>query len=298
MEVHQLRSFLCVVHLGSASRAAASMSLTQPAVTQHIRALESDLGVMLFERTGRGLTLTAAGEVLRQHALRGLSAFDDARTAVRSVHQGSAGTLSIAAGVTTSIFQLPSLLRAFRGSYPGVDITIHMRGSVAAAEMVRAREVDFAFVTSAVSGKDLRRIELLREQIVLVAAPTSADRQSVSLSELRELPLILFPHPSGFRQYIDRAVLDRARLLRVKMELDSVEAIKSFVTVGLGASFLPRSAVAAELAAGTLKELHCNGLRPLERSTSLVYRRGQYLAAPQQAFLQQASTHWPKAPAA
>jgi DNA-binding transcriptional LysR family regulator len=123
---------------------------------------------------------------------------------------------------------------------------------------------------------------LFREEIVLVVARAFGKPPR----ELEQLPLILFPESTGFRAYLDQK-LGAARLARqVKMETDSVEAIKSFVASGLGASFLPRSAVAKELAARTLRRIALPGLPALQRSTRVVRRRGRALNATTTRFLE------------
>jgi len=297
MELFQLRSFLEVAELGNVTKAAESLYLTQPAVTQQIRSLERELGIALFDRTGRGVRLTEAGEVLLEYARRSLAILDESRERITELHRGEAGRLLIGAGVTTSIFHLPAWLRTFRERHPGVDVAVRTGRSREVATMALDREIDLGLVTSPVEHKDLRVIALFEERIVLVDNPRTCSiapggrpagtgtRPYATLEGLSAAPLILFPRGTGFREYLDRALADAGISPHVKMETDSVEAIKSFVAVGLGMSFLPEAAVEAEIASGALKRVEIELLPPLKRTTSVIHRTDRYLSTAATAFL-------------
>jgi DNA-binding transcriptional LysR family regulator len=143
-------------------------------------------------------------------------------------------------------------------------------------------EVDVGFVTSEPRRPELSVRRLFAEEIVLVVEPKAAGRQPLALEELG---LILFPKSTGFRQYIDQRLGLRQLSVSVKMETDSVEAIKSFVTVGIGASFLPISTVREELRQATLARVQARGLGKLERRTSLIWRRDRAPGVAMQSFL-------------
>jgi DNA-binding transcriptional LysR family regulator len=286
MELFQLRSFLRVAEEGSFTRAAEELYLTQPAVTQHVRALERELGVPLFDRTGRGAQLTPAGEALCRYARQSVALLAECRQVIADLESGAAGRLALGAGVTTSIFRLPGWLRAFGDAYPGVDVVVRTGRSREVAALALEREIDLGLVTSPVQHPDLRVAGLFEEEIVLVTprGHPLADRR-LPLEELAEAPLILFPKSTGFREYLDRALAEAGVAARVKMESDSVEAIKSFVAVGLGVSFLPAAAVEAEVAAGDMARAEIAGLPALRRQTSVLHRFDRHLSAGARGFL-------------
>jgi DNA-binding transcriptional LysR family regulator len=286
MELFQLRSFLRVAEEGSFTRAAEELYLTQPAVTQHVRALERELGVPLFDRTGRGAQLTPAGEALCRYARRSVALLAECRQVIADLESGAAGRLALGAGVTTSIFRLPGWLRAFGDAYPGVDVVVRTGRSREVAALALEREIDLGLVTSPVQHPDLRVAGLFEEEIVLVTPHGHAlAGRRLPLEELAEAPLILFPKATGFREYLDRALAEAGVSARVKMESDSVEAIKSFVAVGLGVSFLPAAAVEAEVAAGDLARAEVADLPALRRQTSVLHRLDRHLNAGARGFL-------------
>ena len=286
MELFQLRSFLRVAEEGSVTRAAEALYLTQPAVSQHVRALERELGVALFDRTGRGVQLTPPGSALADYARRVLALLGECREVIGDLKAGATGRIVLGAGATTSIFHLPGWLRAFQEAFPGVEVVVRTGRSKEVVKLVLEREVDLGLVTSPVEHPDVNVAALYEEEIVLVAARSHPLAGGIAAPEdVAAAPLILFPQGTGFRDYLDRALADAGIAARVKMESDSVEAIKSFVAVGLGLSFLPAPAVVAEVASGTLDRVQVAGLPALRRTTSTIYRTDRYLSAGVRGFL-------------
>lgn len=277
-----LEGFLKVAELGSVSRAAERLHVTQPAVTKQVRALEQSLGATLLERTGQGVRLTDAGELVAQYGRTGLRVVDECRQALAELGAGDTGKLTLGAGVTTSVFQLPAWLRQFRRERPKVEIIVRTGTSRIVTEQVLEREVDLGFVTSPVSRGGLKEKVLYREEIVLVVSPDFASDGRVLLENI---PLILFPSTTGFRNYLNDKLGSERLAQQVRMETDSVEAIKSFVMVGLGGAFLPITAVAHELAKRRLKRLRLSPRPALHRSTAVLCRRDRYAGAAVRHFL-------------
>src|SRR5947209_10331009 len=150
VELFQLRSFLRVAEAGSVTRAAEALHLTQPAVTQHVRGLERELGARLFDRTERGMRLTQAGAALLHSARQQMALLDECRAVIADLESGAAGRLALGAGVTTSVFQLPAWLRAFQDAHPGVDVVVRTGRSREVAAMALERQIDLGLITSPV----------------------------------------------------------------------------------------------------------------------------------------------------
>jgi DNA-binding transcriptional LysR family regulator len=277
-----LRSFLEVAEQGSVSRAAERLGLTQPAVTKQLRALEAALDCSLVERAGRGIRLTRAGSLLAQSGRRGAAVFSDVAAALTELEQGESGRLVIGAGVTTSVLLLPPWLRELRRRYPGIDVSVRTGTSREVEAWVKEAEVDLGFVTSEPRQPELLVKSVFEEDIVLVLEPEARAKKTVGLDEVA---LILFPKSTGFRNYLEQRFAQSGLRANVKMETDSVEAIKSFVAVGLGASFLPSTTVQEELSRGQLVRARARGLGRLRRRTSLVRRHDRRPSFAVRAFL-------------
>src|SRR6185436_7184698 len=188
-----LRSFLEIARLGAVGQAARALGLTQPAVTKQLRALEATLGCALVRRVGRGVRLTAEGQLLVEFGRQSAAALGDFAVALIELQEGRSGTLRLGAGVTTSVQHLPPWLREFRRRYPGVDVSVRTGTSREVEEWVVQAEVDFGFVTSEPRQPGLVARRLFTEEIVLVVEPGSVESRSVALESL---PLILFPKTS------------------------------------------------------------------------------------------------------
>ena len=278
-----VRSFLQVAELQSVSAAARVLGLTQPAVTKQIRALEAALECSLLERAGRGIRLTPAGELLAEYGRRSAAVLWELREVLGELQQGKSGRLAIGAGVTTSVQLLPSWLRELGRRFPGIDVSVRTGTSRDVEAWVAAAELDVGFVTSEPRRAELLGRPVFEEEIVLVVEPSAARRERV---RLEELPLILFPRSTGFRSYLEQRWLERGLSPQVKMETDSVEAIKSFVAVGLGASFLPLSTVQEELRRGVLARVTAQGMGALRRRTTLIRRQDRRPSFALRSFLE------------
>jgi len=288
MELAQLRSFIQIAESGSMTRAAENLCLTQPAVTQHIQALENEWGVKLFDRHPRGMRLTQAGALLRTYAQNCLASLEDCRLAISELEAGQRGQVIIGAGVTTSIFVLPDWLRAFRAKFPAVEMIIRTGRSREILSLLKEGEIDLGIITTPIEHPHLALQRLFDEEIILVVPIDHPFAGTNILAErLVEIPLILFPHGNGFRSYLDQALAQASVPVTIKMETDSVEAIKRFVEAGLGASFLPRSAVQEELSRNTMAGVTLTDLAPLQRTTYLAYLTNRYQTFGMRHFIQQ-----------
>lgn len=277
MESIQLRIFLETAAQGNITRAAAKLHLTQPAVTKQIHSLEESIGTRLFDRVPRGVQLTPSGEVLRDYAVRSSSLLQEGLQKILEMEKGEAGRITIGAGVTTCMFQLPAWLRTLREEYPKLDFVVRTGASSDVLKMTLEREVDAGFVTSQIQDPLLSRIPLFKEAIVVVAPPgyLKSDRV-IKPRQLGTLPMMLFPPSTGFRRDVEAQLAKAGVGCSVRMETDSVEAIKSFVAAGLGISFLPMTAVKEEIDRGKMVLVRCAGLK-LSRTTSLIRLKERYL---------------------
>jgi DNA-binding transcriptional LysR family regulator len=294
MERNQLRAFLKVAELRNFTQAADSLYFSQPAVTQQIQALEREVGERLFERQGRRVTLTPAGEAFYPFVSRALALLDEGQAAVGEVRAGVTGRVTMAAGPTTTIFTLPPVLTSFREDCPRVQLLVQTGTSREVTERVADGRADVGIVTTLYERDDLEHAALFQDEILFVARgdhplaePTATVEDGAErLASLVAEPFILFPRGTGFRAYVEQWFAAREVAPRVTMELDSVEAVKALVEAGLGVAAVPRVALREELASGRLAPILLPGERPLYRQVYRLLRRGKYLSRPLAALLE------------
>jgi len=249
MDMAPLESFLVVARVGNVTRAAAELGLTQPAVSNQLARLEGELGQALFDRTPRGVALTAAGELFRGHVEDALAALGRGRQALDALAGLEVGTLSIGGGATATTYLLPPLLGAFHADHPAVRIFVREQGSAAVAAAVGAGELDLGIVTLPLGGAErarLRVIPWLQDELVLIVPPGHPleRRRTFRWRDLDGGDLVLFEAGSAVRGVIDDEVARAGVRVETVMELRSIESIKQMVAQGIGAGFVSPFALA------------------------------------------------------
>jgi len=292
LDSERLAAFRAVARRGGFSRAAAALHKTQPAISQAVRALEEDVGEELLVRLGRGVRLTAAGAILLEHVEESFAALDRARARLAARRDLEAGELALGTSDTNACYVLPPVLEAFRKRYPGVELRLSNRPSAATEAQVLAHEVDLGFVTLPAQREGLDVERMVTREDVAIFAPDHplARRKRIRFHELLRHPLLLLDRGARTRAFLDEQIVRAAAVasvrppIRVAMELASIEVVKRLVALGFGVSVVPRIAVAAELAAGTLCAA---GVFPRAQARSLgvVTRRNARLSLAGQAFL-------------
>ncbi len=290
MELHELHAFEAVAKYRSFTRAAEALYLTQPAVTRQIGSLEAKLRTRLFERLGRTVRLTAAGEVLHRYTTEILRLAAEAESAVGDVATGAAGRLAVGASSTAATYVLPQYLRKFRENWPGVELSIHTGTSAQVVEMIVGGAVDVGVVTGYREQPGLVEIPLADYATGVVVYPEhslAADgRRTVKAAELAGSPLILMEEGTNLRTYVDRLLSSAGVEERVTMELDNVEAIKKMIEARLGISLLPLVTVESEVRAGRLIALTLADVPKAQRRITAIHRRDKFLSAALTAFLE------------
>ncbi|HEY3827646.1 MAG TPA: LysR substrate-binding domain-containing protein [Solirubrobacteraceae bacterium] len=240
MDERRLRYFLAVVEDGGVTRAARRLHVAQPSLSQSLRALERELGAELFDRVGRGLRLTAAGEALVGPARQALRTMDAARAAVDEVAELVAGTLQIAALATLAVDPLSALIGSFRREHPGVAICVREPESAAAVStLVRAGECELGLAHLPLPQENLRTLALGEQELLFVLPPGSETGRALAPAALAEVPLVVSPPGTSTRMLLEQALQAVEVTPRIAVETDSREAIVPLVLAGAGAALLP-----------------------------------------------------------
>ena len=245
MELRQLRSLVALAEERHFTRAAAREHIAQPALSQQIRKLEAELGLQLVQRTTRRVAMTEAGALLVARARRMLAELEAAEEELQALAGVQAGRLCVGALHTMGPVDLSVVLAAFHRRYPAVELTVREQSSEELAEMLRADELDLAFlsVTERVQRRGLDLHQLLTEELVVVLPPDHrlARRKTVSLAEIAHEPFVSFREGSRPRELLVSAAAAAGFELRIALESNESRRIRSLVSSGLGVAVLPRS---------------------------------------------------------
>jgi len=279
MEFPQLEAFLEAASRGSFRRAAYALYLSQPSVSARIQTLEDEVGVALFHRTARGVRLTNMGQVFLPFAQRSMETLRRGREVLESVRQASAGILNMATARVIGTYVLPETLQKFQHLYPETNLHIKVGGSLDVLQMVVDEEVQLGLARF-MQHPDVDALHLYDEEAVLVVHPDHSFAKTgvAAMFAVAQEPLILYDPGdpgSSYFQFINRVCRDAGVTPKVEMNLDSVEAAKNMVQLGLGISFLPRSGVRQELESGTLTLIDVAEVPPVLLPTYVLLRRGQ-----------------------
>ncbi|MFZ1058932.1 MAG: selenium metabolism-associated LysR family transcriptional regulator [Candidatus Rokuibacteriota bacterium] len=268
MDARQLEIFVKVAELGSFSKAAEALFLTQPTVSEHIRGLEEELGVRLLDRLGRGAAPTKAGQLLLGYGRRILELHREARQALDQFQGRMSGELVIAASTIPGEYVLPALIGRFKEKYPDIAISLLIGDSQRVVEWVLEGRAELAVAGAQIDHRALEYRELMPDELVLVvsAAHPWHGKKTATLEEVRAEPLIVRERGSGSRHALEKALAEVGLDLsdfRVVGEMGSTQAIKQGVKAGVGISLISKRAVAEECQHGTL---HCVKVKDLRFS--------------------------------
>jgi len=294
MELWQLEVFSAVAEEKSFSRAGHRIRRTQPAVSSAIKLLETELGERLFDRMGKNIRLTEAGDLLFDYSKRLLGLREEALLAIGELRGLSRGTLRLGANETSCLYLLPDVLAAFKQAHPHVQIDIHRAITSSITERVVEGKLDFGIVTLPVKNAQLQTITIHRDEMALIVGPTHAlsSRRSVRMVDLENAPFILHKIGTTTRESLVKHFHDGGVKLNVTMELASIETIKRFVSIGMGISIVPRLCIARELQDGSLRSLVIRDAR-FQRKLGLIYNNNRYQSKAAKAFLELISAKQP-----
>jgi LysR family nitrogen assimilation transcriptional regulator len=290
MELAHIRSFLEVARLGSVTRAAQKLLLTQPAVTQHIQSLEREFRATLLDRTGRGVRMTAAGRALHRRFQESIACLDDARAAVHAADAGVTGHLTLGSAITLGSSGVAVCIARLRQQYPGISLTVRTARSEVVTSLVLDGQVDVGIAAVPRSTGSLRTTALYEQTFVLVAARNHpfAGRE-IGKQQAAALPMVGCSEGRWIGVESDFGCI---RASATKVETDTLESIKGLVEAGLGCAFLPLHDVEKELSAGRLIRLRVRGVAMPARIVSLLQHKGVSLSAGGRAFVQLVREHY------
>ncbi|MBC7991275.1 MAG: LysR family transcriptional regulator [Luteimonas sp.] len=287
-----LRAFCQTARLGSVSRAAEALYVSQPAITLQLQALERDLGIKLFERSGRRLIPTREGEALYELARPLVEGLDGLDAAFRDQIRGlDAGELHVAAGSSTILYLLPKIVEAFRAAQPDVRLILHNVTGAGGLNLLRSDEVDLAVGSMLDTPSDLSYAPIYEFEPMLITplAHPLAKLRELRLEDLSPYGLILPPKRLTTYRLVDLVFQQNRVPYTVALEVGGWEVIKQYVAMGLGVSIVTAICL-TEADRGRLAARSLAKYFPA-RSYGVVLRKGKYLSPQARAFVDLIQPH-------
>ncbi|OJF17434.1 MAG: LysR family transcriptional regulator [Bacillaceae bacterium G1] len=287
MDIKQLRYFATIANEGQISRAARKLHMAQPPLSQQLKLLEEELGTPLFERKGRRLELTAPGKVLYKKAVMILNLLEETVMEVKETEQGLRGVLRIGS-VKSGFSHLIRRIRRFREQYPMITFQLREGDSYRICELLRNRDIEIGLVRLPIEMEDVHMIHLPIEPYVAVLPKDwqIAAGPTISMKDVKDLPLLLLHRISGIGQY--EMVIDECRRHgfepNVICECPDVAMLLSLVNEGVGATIVPKSAIAINQAAN-IQSFDIED-STLQSESAVIWLKDRYLSKAARHFLE------------
>jgi LysR family transcriptional regulator, cyn operon transcriptional activator len=284
MEIAQLRSLVMIVREGSFTAAADKLFVTQPALSQQIKGLETELGVQLLERRGRRFTVTAPGKLVLARAEQILAQLQHLQDDLAALNGLAQGRIRIGTSDTVCLYLLPPVVQAFRRQHPAVEIHLTNRPSREVVPLLLEGALDFGIISLPVNEPLLESEYLCQRAEVAICAPDHplATQAQVTLAALAAYPLLLLEKGTTSRILFDQLIA-QAGLSPQVIDLGSIEVMKRYAEIALGVALVPAMAVTTEVESGRLHTLALPWL-PV-RAVGIVRRRSSYVTPAERIFV-------------
>jgi DNA-binding transcriptional LysR family regulator len=290
IDFRHLETFCRVASLKSFSRAADDLFLTQPTVSGHILSLERSLSLRLFDRTGREIRLTKAGEMFLRYASKILMVRKDLLNALSEFSQGIRGELSLGASTIPGEYLLPRLMGEFKRKHPRLTLTLKISDTKEIVQELLQGNIELGLIGAKVDHPSLH-YEKFEEDEIIVIAPFDhplTTKRSVGFEDLLKEPWIIREEGSGTQMTVERVLRKKGKSLKdlnVSIEMGSTSSVKEGVKANLGLAFISRRAVEEELNRHLFASITLEGLEPISRQIYIVFQRGKTMSPTGMEFL-------------
>ncbi len=282
-----LQVFCDIIETKSFSKAAARNFISQPAVSQQVKALEEHFHQKLIERSPQGIYPTEAGQLFYQGAREILERYQTLERQMMDLTQTVAGTIRVATVYSVGLHDLPPYVKRFIQAYPQARIHVEYSRTNKIYEAVRQNLVDIGIVAYPQEGRHLGVIPLPSDELVIIAGaghPLANSKEPVPLKALHRQHFVAFEPDIPTRKAIDRLLHDNGVEVEIVQEFDNVETVKRSVEADVGISIIPRRTAQLEVKAGSLLALPVADIR-LERPVGVIYKRGKTFSNTLQKFI-------------
>jgi DNA-binding transcriptional LysR family regulator len=258
MDIHQLRVFTSVFKNRSFSKASEALHLTQPTISNHIKALEDEFACKLFDRMGRTIIPTKEAEVLYGKSTEIIEKADALKEALGQLKKETTGKLVIGASTIPGVYLMPRIMTGFQKKYPAISFQILIADSGGIIDSISRHELLLGIVGAKLGNDQIDYIPFVEDELIVVSAPLKTGKSSMTLKELVALPMVYREEGSGTRREVEKFLesegisFDHMKIAGI---FGSTDAVKQAVKAGLGVSILSKFSVADELEHKLLEEI-------------------------------------------
>ncbi len=287
MLLEYLQVFCDIIETRSFSKAAARNFISQPAVSQQVKALEEHFHQKLIERSPQGIYPTEAGRLFYEGARDILGRYQQLERQMMDLTRTVAGTVRVATVYTVGLHDLPPYVKRFIKAYPQARIHVEYSRTNKIYEAVRQNQVDIGIVAYPQESRQLGVIPLPSDELVVIVHPEHAlakEGKPVELRKLQGRPFVAFEPDIPTRKAIDRVLQDTGVEVEIVQEFDNVETIKRSVEAECGISIIPRRCAQMEMRVGSLVALSIADMK-VERPVGIIYKRGKSFSNTLQKFI-------------
>jgi DNA-binding transcriptional LysR family regulator len=288
MDIHHLRVFSSVYKNKSFSKASEELNLTQPTISNHIKALEDELGCKLFDRLGRSIMPTKEAEVLYSHSTELIEKALELKEAISEVRKDVSGRIVIGASTIPGVYILPKIISGFQKRYPSISYQILISDSGGIIENVMNHDLLLGIVGAKLSNEHVEYISYIDDELIAVSAPSVVNNNKMTLQEFVKYPFILREEGSGTRRETEK-FLERRGITIDKLHINgifgSTDAVKQAVKAGLGVTILSKYSVEDEINYGILRKIDLANIN-IRRRFYIVKHKKRTLPKAYETFLE------------
>ena len=258
MDIHHLRVFASVFKNKSFSKASEELHLTQPTISNHIKALEDEMNCKLFDRLGRTIIPTKEAEVLYTHSLELIEKVNIIQEAIGEIKKDLTGKLIVGASTIPGVYLIPRIMSEFQKKYPAISFQILISDSRGIVESIARHDSLLGIVGAKLDNEQIRYLPFVEDELIAVASPSLIKNNQMTLKDLIKLPMVLREEGSGTRRETERLIESKGVSLKnitVAGIFGSTDAVKQAVKAGIGVSILSKFSVADELKYKILEEI-------------------------------------------
>ncbi len=287
MDIHQLKVFTSVFKNRSFSKASQELHLTQPTISNQIKALEDEFECKFFDRLGRTIIPTKEAEVLYRRSVEIIEKADALKEAIGQMKKDLTGKLIVGASTIPGVYLMPRIMTQFQKKYPAISFQILISDSRGIIDSINKHELLLGVVGAKIGNDQINYTPFVEDELIVVSSPSMVQSGTITLKELIDLPMVLREEGSGTRRETERFLegkgvsLDRIKIAGI---FGSTDAVKQAVKAGLGVSIVSKFSVADELEHKILKEIGLTDLQ-MKRRFYIVTHRKRTLPRAYETFL-------------